>query len=271
MSAFTIFLSIVSSFIIACNGQCGANFTGASYDLSPLTITSDDSIDWYKVTSTNWDYWFNVCELVQSYPDPICDDSPTEYCASFDNAGDCNKIIPKPISLAYAFQYDLQYDECYRMSSDNTGNFTPAITWSLIDQNDPGTLSFKIYIQSIDTQMITNTSAFGVAMVLHYGDYEEEWCEGGFLDLPESNRNLEVHFVCNSDINNFTESLDNAIITELEGDLEEACNAVIRLETSYGCPAECGINSDGILCNGQGSCGYDERQPIAKCFCYAGT
>ena len=108
-------------------------------------------------------------------------------------------------------------------------------------------------------------------MQTSYGDYEEEFCEGGFLNLPESNRNLRIEFICNSDMNNFTGSLSNAVITELESFNDEACNAVIRLETSFGCPIECVRDNNGNICNNQGSCGYHQRLNISKCFCYAGT
>ena len=108
-------------------------------------------------------------------------------------------------------------------------------------------------------------------MQTNFGDYEGEFCEGTDLDLPEANRNLRIEFVCNSDITDFTESLSNIVITELEKENQEACNAAFRIETSYGCPAECGIDSNGVVCSGQGECGYDSRDGTAKCFCYAGT
>ena len=129
--------------------DCGADFGGVSFDLSALTLTDDDSMDYYQVSSENdqdgWEYYFNICELVQSLPEPPEGDgcNTTEsYCASFDSAGDCDDIVPKPQSLAYAYQYDKSYKECYRMSSDDTGDFSPALTYSLIDENDPGTSTY---------------------------------------------------------------------------------------------------------------------------------
>ena len=98
-------------------------------------------------------------------------------------------------------------------------------------------------------------------MALKYGDYDEFFCD--------MNRNIKFEFVCNraygNDDGNYTNMLMDAKVFE-----EEGCATVIRFESINGCPTECPRDDDGDICSGQGSCGYDQRESTAKCFCYSG-
>ena len=114
-----------------------------------------------------------------------------------------------------------------------------------------------------------NSTAFGVALTYTYGDYDiENYC--GYN--TRINKEFTLEFICNRRVTDFTESLNNAIIIEEYGETGEgeACIVTIRLETVLGCPDECPRDNDGNLCSDQGSCGYDTRDNLAKCFCFAG-
>ena len=58
--------------------------------------------------------------------------------------------------------------------------------------------------------------------------------------------------------------MDASIITS------DGCSTRIRFQLIDGCPTECARDSNGDICGGHGSCGYDAGESTAKCFCNAG-
>ena len=99
-------------------------------------------------------------------------------------------------------------------------------------------------------------------MTLNYGDYDGVDCD--------ANKNIQFEFVCNgaysNDDGNYTDMLMDASVTsDFYG-----CTTIIRFESINGCPTECPRDTNGDICSGQGSCGYDAKEVTAKCYCNAG-
>lgn len=138
-----------------------------------------------------------------------------------------------------AFQIDVTNTTgspiCYHLTKDSPSK--PEFTIDLIDTDDP---------------------SFGISFAYEYGDYDSQ-CQ--------SDRDVTIQFICDTDYsrNNYNEMLQDAVI-ETQSD----CITLITLPSIYACPLECSYGSDEKLCSNHGTCGHDEIDNTAKCFCYAG-
>eukprot|EP01084_Bolivina_argentea_P045150 83109_1 len=241
MSLSTLFLSInFISFIYASYQECGSYFPndGVTFDLSPLTLTDQTNLSYYLVrhATENYEFIFNFCADLVTMPFPGACNWEDRKVSSLGN-----EIFRPKNTTSMAWQAEEDGNGfCFRISGpetseDNKYNTSDLITYELIDSYDP---------------------SYGVMMHYNYGDYDSGcgW---------HKNRQFDIAIVCDPAINNIPD--EGEIITE-----PNKCEYYMEIKSIYGCPLECGRDQNNILCSGNGLCGYDHSENIAKCNCYAG-
>jgi hypothetical protein len=75
-------------------------------------------------------------------------------------------------------------------------------------------------------------------------------------------RSFSVSFICDPDY--------NEVGHQREVSEDVVCQYHVEVKTAYGCPAQCKRGANGLLCSGQGTCGYSQEQKQAMCLCDSG-
>ena len=77
-------------------------------------------------------------------------------------------------------------------------------------------------------------------------------------------RSLSIVFRCSDDVKDTFEP-DREFVNEYEDG-----HYKVELETVYGCPLECPLDSEKALCSGNGACHYDKKASRSYCCCNLG-
>eukprot|EP01084_Bolivina_argentea_P070504 128188_1 len=226
-------LSYILTLTISSYQDCGYHFSNKSvtFDISPLTLTEQSSLNYYNITSGNYHYLLNFCADVIS---------PPSTCIFYDKQNKDeiyinNSVQNRPGNITSdIFQYTENF--CFRLSGSSSMEpifKNTLINYELIDNNDP---------------------SFGFILHYHYGDH----CKGN-----QKNREAKIAFICDANINTIPKT--GISITE-----PETCLYEIEIKSIYGCPLECGRDINDNLCSNNGVCGYDYDINTARCYCFAG-
>ena len=100
----------------------------------------------------------------------------------------------------------------------------------------------------------TTKPARGVSITMLNGD--QKWCPVG------QNRTFTVSLLC-APVPTSTAFPPDANVFELN-----TCDYRMELKSVAGCPTQC--TSGGVICGGNGVCGFDTDTSYSKCFCYTG-
>ena len=237
VAIFLFILSVYCCLESQCQ-QCLQSFPsyGVTYDLTGLTLTASDPLDYYTVIDANnpsqYRYFFNICAQTVSIPLPGNCDSGTvmtqrHHCTQYSGGSCIGNTVPNN-STAHVWQADIINTVCFRLSSINGG----PPQFSLISTSDP---------------------AAGIIMSFDGGDN---------VGCPGTNRRMFLHFHCDYDAANIPDSEE---VTETS----TCVYHMDALHSPFGCPVEC-HSEYGAHCANHGTCGYDSIALSAKCFCYFG-